>query len=467
MQPNFSRTVLARLPLAEAVLSLWLWITAKPPLDDLFQLYRGRCYEAKISFALMVQLIADALLQHGGSGRQSFARSRAAGELPATIQAAYQKLSRLPLPLTEAFLADSTQRLIAAAPPVALGTIPRSLRSFVPIAVDGKVVKRVPKRLLPLWHARAGVLGGKALVALDLTRGLAVALATDPDGETNDAKLVPGLVPQVQKLYEDEVVLWLGDRQFCDLNQTEQFTAGGHHFVVRYHSKVGFQRDGTRPVRCGTDTQGRSWQEEWGWLGTVGHKKRRYVRRITLERTGQEPIILVTDLVNEEEYPASDLLALYLMRWGIERVFQQITEVFHLDHLIGTTPEGTLFQLAFCLLIYNVIQVVRGYVAVAEKRAPETISIELLFDDVQRDLVALHEVLDVAEITELFTTVPTAARVRQQLTMLLGNVWTDLWIKAPSRKRQPPHTKTKGQHTSVYRLLNRHRQQQLKLHPTG
>jgi hypothetical protein len=467
MQPNFSRIVLARLPLAEAVLSLWLWITAKSPLDALFQQYRGRCYEAKISFALIVQLIADALLQHGGSGRQSFARSRAAGELPASIQAAYQKLSRLPLPLTEAFLSDSTQRLIDAAPPVALQTIPASLGSLVPIAVDGKVVKRVPKRLKALWHARGGVLGGKALVALDLARGLAVALATDPDGETNDAKLVPCLVPQVQKLYADEVILWLGDRQFCDLNQTEQFTAAGDHFVVRYHSKVGFHRDGTRPVGCGTDTQGRCWHEEWGWLGTAGHKKRRYVRRITLDRDGQEPILLVTDLVDEKAYPASDLLALYLMRWGIERVFQKITEVFHLEHLIGTTPEGTLFQLAFCLLIYNVIQVVREYVAVAARREPETISVELLFDDVQRDLVALHEVLDVSEITELFALVPTAASMRQQLTRLLGNVWTDRWIKAPSRKRQPPPSKTKGQHTSVYRLLNQHRQQKLKVHPTG
>lgn len=467
MPLNFSRTVLDRLPLAEAVLSLWLWITAKSHLDALFQQYRGRCYEDKISFALIVQLIADALLQHGGSGRQSFARSRADGELPASIQAAYQKLSRLPLPLGEAFLADSTQRLRDVAPPVAWETIPVSLRAMVPMALDGKVVKGVPKRLKPLWQARGGVLGGKALVALDLAQGLAVALATDPDGETNDAKLVPSLVPKVQKLYEDQVLLWVGDRQFCDLNQTEQFTADGHHFVVRYHSKVGFHRDDSRPVRSGTDTQGRSWQEEWGWLGTAGHKKRRYVRRITLARDGQESIILVTDLLDAEVYPASDLLGLHLMRWGIERVFQKITEVFHLEHLIGTTPEGTLFQLAFCLLIYNVIQVVRGYVAVAAQRAAETISVELLFDDVQRDLVALHEVLDVPEITALFAPVPTAASVRQQLTQLLAKVWTDRWIKAPSQKRPPPPTKTKGQHTSVYRLLNSHRQQASNIRPTG
>jgi DDE family transposase len=467
MEANFNRTVLSRLPLAEAVLSLWLWITTKSQLDALFEQHRGRCYEDKIAFALVVQLIADALLQHGGSGRQSFTRSREAGELPATIQAAYQKLSRLPLPLSEAFLAESTQRLIAVAPPVALTTIPASLRALVPIAVDGKVVKKVPKRLKPLRSARGGILGGKALVALDLARGLAVALATDPDGETNDAKLVPSLVPQVQKLYEGEIILWLGDRQFCDLNQTEQFTAGHHHFLVRYHSKVGFHRDETRAVRSGKDKDGRPWREEWGWLGAAGHKKRRYVRRITLERPGDKPIILVTDLVDEERYPANDLLALYLLRWGIERVFQKITEVFHLEHLIGTTPAGTLFQLAFCLLIYNVIQVVREYVAVAAQREPETISVELLFDDVERDLVALHEVLQVPEITALFASVPTAASVRQQLTRLLAQVWTDRWIKAPNRKRQPPPTKTKRQHTSVYRLLNQHRHQQLKVQPTG
>jgi len=62
MEPNFNRTVLSRLPLAEAVLSVWLWITEKSYLDCLFQNHRGRCYEDKISFALVVHLIADALL---------------------------------------------------------------------------------------------------------------------------------------------------------------------------------------------------------------------------------------------------------------------------------------------------------------------------------------------------------------------------------------------------------------------
>ena len=74
----------------------------------------------------------------------------------------------------------------------------------------------------------------------------------------------------------------------------------------------------------------------------------------------------MTDLIDADAVPAADLLAVYLARWGIERVFQQITEVFSLRRLIGSTPQATVFQAAFCLLLYNMVQVVRGYIAAAQ-----------------------------------------------------------------------------------------------------
>src|SRR5207253_8639177 len=129
--------------------------------------------------------------------------------------------------------------------------------------------------------------------------------------------------------------------------------------------------------------------------------RRRYVRRVTLHRDGEEDIILVTDLLDAAACPAEDLLALYLARWGIERVFQQITEVFHLNRLIATTPAGTLFQLSFCLLLYNMIQVVRAYVAVGQQRPVETISTELLFIDVTKQVVALNELVAAERVVEL------------------------------------------------------------------
>jgi IS4 transposase len=97
---------------------------------------------------------------------------------------------------------------------------------------------------------------------------------------------------------------------------------------------------------------------EWGWLGAVKQGcRRRYVRRITLERPGEEEVALLTDLLDAELWPATDLLSVYLTRWQIENVFQAITEVFALRHLMGCTARATVFQASLCLLMYNVLQV--------------------------------------------------------------------------------------------------------------
>ena len=51
---------LARLPLAEATLTLWQFIGNDDALDGLYERHRGRTYERKITFPLMAQLVRDA-----------------------------------------------------------------------------------------------------------------------------------------------------------------------------------------------------------------------------------------------------------------------------------------------------------------------------------------------------------------------------------------------------------------------
>jgi hypothetical protein len=460
MQQDFDREVLSRLPLAEGVLSLWQFTCDDEHLNALYDHHRGCTYQKKITFPLMVHLVRDALLQPEGSGHQSFRHAREDGTLQAALSSTYDKLAHLPLAVSEAFLAEGADRLRQVLPDTPSGAdpLPASLADFEVLILDGKVVKRVPRRLKPARQRKGGLLGGKGLAALDLRSGLVVALATDPDGEANDARLVPDLLPQVRARVSGPR-LWVADRQFCDLTQTAAFTeAEGDHFLVRYHPKVHFCPDAQRPVEQGQDEQGRAYEQEGGWLGCEGNKKRRYVRRITLHRVGEEDVILVTDLLDAVLYPAVDLLAAYLSRWGIERVFQQITEVFHLNRLIATTPQGTLFQLAFCLLLYNMIQVVRGYVAVGQDRAVETISTELLFKDVTKQLVALNELVAAEQIVALLPVAVSATRLRQRLRKLLAGVWSECWVKAKPKKRTPPPTKkSKRDHTSVFRLLQTHR----------
>jgi Transposase DDE domain len=454
MEAEFAREILSRLPLAEAVWSLWRWVADPLFLLSVFARHRGQGYEKEISFAMLVQLIADALLEHHGSGKKSFARAREEGLLTASVQAVYQKLGRIPLGLSEAWLAESTARLRPVYPEASCLPLAPALRDLEVIIVDGKAIKGVAKRLKPLRRRRGGVLGGKALVALELRSGVVVAMATHADGETNEAKLVPALLPQVRE-YVRGKRLWVADRQFCDLTQPAAFAQADDHCLVRYHPKTPFCPDPTHPAYRGQDAQGRVWEQDWGWLGSEKSKQRRFMRRVTLYRPGEETIFLLTDLLDATLFPATDLFDLYLARWSIERVFQQITEVFHLQTLIGTTPQGTVFQFAFCVVLYNMVQVVRAYVATAQARPVPTISTELLFDDVHRQLVALTELVPVERIELVVPILPTEEALRAQLTRLLATIWTTRWLKQPTKKRTAaaPRTPIRGNQTSVFRLV--------------
>src|SRR5262245_23497039 len=463
MEAEFAHEVLSRLPLAEAVVSLWRWVADPLFLLSVFAGPRGTGYEKENSVGVVVQLIADALLEHQGSGKKSFERGQEQGVLTASVQAVYQKLGRIPLGLSEAWLAESTARLQPVYAEAAYLPLAPALRDLEVIIVDGKAIKRVAKRLKPLRGRKGGVLGGKALVALELRSGMVVAIATHADGETNEAKLVPALLPQVRAQVRGRR-LWVADRQFCDLTQPAAFGQAGDHCLVRYHPKTPFFADAVHPVERGQDAQGRVWEQDWGWFGSEKSKQRRLLRRLTLYRPGEETIILLTDLLDATLFPATDLLDLYLARWSIERVFQQITEVFHLQTLIGTTPQGTVFQFAFCVLLYNMVQIVQAYVATAQARPVLTLSTELLFDDVHRQLVAFTELVPPEQGEPLFPVLPTEAELRARLTLLLATIWTNRWLKQPTTKRKPPAPRApiRGNQTSVFRLVAAYHKQRVK-----
>lgn len=452
---GFSCEVLSRLPLADAVLSLCSYALDADHLQEIFDAHRGRSYEDVLTFPAMVNIICDALLEHEGSGRQAMIRAEEREELEATKQAAYGKLRRIPISLSNGFLARTTDRLREVFPQEAACRLPASLRHLDVVAIDGKKIKRAAKRLKVARGYSGTPLGGKALAALDLRTGLVVAMNAHLDGETNDAPLVADLLPQVRQRLPKRR-LWIADRQFCDLTQPHNFRQEDDEFLVRYHSKTHFHRDSDVPIRKGKDSQGRRYLEEWGWLGKPGGKKSLYVRRITLFRKNDEDVILVTSLLDADKYPATHLMDAYLGRWGIENVFQQVTEVFHLERLISSTPQGTIFQFSFCLFLYNLIHVTRGYLAEAQQRKPDTISSEMVFYDVHRQLISLTELAERESVIEYFQTPCTTEELIEHVRALLADLWHDRWIKSPKKKKPPKPKSTtviNGGHTSLYRII--------------
>jgi hypothetical protein len=454
---GFDQEVCRRLPLAEAAMRMLDYVCNEEFLKSVFAEHHGRSYEDVITFAVLVQLMSDALLEYEGSGRQAFERAREAGDLEATTRAAYGKISRLPLSLSLGLLAATVVRLKELYPQaMAENAAPASLRNLEVVYHDGKTIKHVAKRLKVLRQYLGKLLGGKLVVSQSLRTGMALCMAADEDGESGESKLLPEAVGQVRACLSGPI-LHVADRGFCDLKQATLLTEGEDHFLVRWNRKVHFHRDSSQPIVTGVDAAGRTYREDWGWIGKAQDSRRRYVRRMRLQRgPGEEDIDLLTDLVDAVAYPAVDLLQVYLGRRGIECMFQQVTEVFHLKSLIGSSPRATVFQASFCFLLYNVIQVMRAYIAEGQELTPKEISSENLFEDVHRQLTAWTEMLDTAATVDLMSTTWTAPQVVRRLRTLLHDQWSELWRKAKNKGAPAPHPKKKypkGGHTSVYRVL--------------
>jgi Transposase DDE domain len=453
--------LLDQLPVAEA--SWLLWHEVLPDaLQTIYDTYRGASYQRCFSFGQLVHLVNDALTRHQGHAHKTLVHHADSEHCPASEPAFYGKLRRLPIPLSEGFLADGALRLRPWLPKQPHRPLPSSLQAFRVLIFDGKTLKHAAKRLKPQRQRAGRALGGKALVVLEPATGLIVGMVASPDGHTNEAKLVPQLLPQVRQRLSGPN-LWVGDQGFGDLAQVRRCTEGGDHCVLRLHPKSQFTPDPTPPARNGVDALGRAWTEEIGQL----HSKRegtQIMRRLTLARPGQKNLVLITDLLDAAAYPANDLLDLYRVRWGIETVFQTVSEVFHLKHLIGSHPQAIIFQASLCMLYYNVLQVLRGLAAQTQQRPTQDVSTHNLFSDLQHELIALYRLAQPDDIVAcLRERAASLVDLRAYLLERLGRAWTSLWVKAPPKKRhlpKPKHKRGEPAHFSSHRVLEEYKKTQ-------
>lgn len=455
----FSATVLSKVPLADAVWRLLHFSLADSWLDDLWQRRRGRCYEQVVKFSTMARLVGDALTQHSGSGRQAFERGKESSTLPVSITSAYEKLGHLPLPLSEALLEEGTRRLqeiLPVKPAVEPFPLAACWKGYEVFGADGKAIKHVKRLLKPLRGLQAGILGARASVALNMRTGMAVSMAGHLDGEAGEGSLTERLLPSMAAAAGDKPWVVVLDRLYCNLNFPRLVLAAGGHFVIRYCSKTHFIADPARPAQESRGRRGQPIVQEWGQLGRSAGPQRLYVRRITLHLSDGREISVITDLLDEAIYPAEDLLATYRKRWGLERVFHQITDVFSLRNLIGSLPPAMLFQLSFCLLLYNALQVLRAHLAFHQRCEAEKISNEKLFYDLRRELISVDELVETPCLLRLLGEEPKANELRAYLKKNLSGIWSERWWKAPSSGgggHKKVKTRVLGNHTSTYRVL--------------
>jgi hypothetical protein len=476
---DFERELMRRSPLAACVLETCDFIFDDAFLRSVWDEHRGRCYEDVLKFEDFLRLMRDALVNHGGSAHRVFVGLERDGAQPCDESNFYRKLARTPVALSRALLREGTQRLRQLLPEPAAEPVvdlPHCFDGYTLVVGDGKRIKDAAKRLAPTRGYAGKLLGAKALVALELRSGLALAMSDSLDGLTNDVPLVPELMAQLHQVVAGPMLsVW--DRQFDDVATMRHFAQrGGDAFVVRAK-----QQDAVFTVESaveGTDGQGRRVLDEIGLLGQG--KKQMRVRRVTLFRSSgnkgavdtkknrkgkggakanaddgaEDDVVLLTDLLDREAFPAADLLALYKHRWGIEQLFQQVTETFSLSHLIGSSPKAVLLQFAYCLLLYNLMQLIKIYVARDGAVLASVVSMFYLFNDVKKELSAWAYHTDGAWPR----TRRNAVQMKGRLAELLEGSWHPVaYTKASDkkpRKKPKPKPLLRGGHSSVQRLLD-------------
>ena len=471
---DFARRLMRRSPLAACVLETCDFIFDNAFLRSIWDQHRGRCYEDVLTFEDFLRLTRDALVNHGGSAHQLFVDLERDGDEPCDESNFYRKLARTPVALSRALLREGSQRLRQLLPESAKPVVelPDCFDRFTLVVGDGKKIKDAAKRLAPTRGYRGKLLGAKTLVALDLRSGMALAMSDSLDGMTNDVPLVPELMTQLHQIVE-QPMLTVWDRQFDDVATMRRFCQrDGDAFVVRTK-----QKDAIFIVESAvesTDEQGRRVLDEIGTLGQ-GDKQMR-VRRITLFRGSskknvgaksnkknkggtktnaeeEDDVVLLSNLLDRAAYPAVDLLELYKHRWGIEQLFQQVTETFSLSHLIGSSPKATLLQFAYCLLLYNLMQLIKIYVAKDGEVLASVVSMFYLFNDVRKELSAWAYHTNGAWPR----TRRDAGEMKARLGKLLRGSWNPIaYTKASDknpRKKPKPKPLLRGGHSSVQRLL--------------
>jgi hypothetical protein len=446
----FQRELMRRSPLAASVLEISDFIFDDQLLDSIYSRFRGRCYEDVLRFGDFLRLMRDALVRQHGSAHKLFVELEADDANPVDESNFYRKLARTPVKVSRALLRECTGRL-AELMPAPVATLPVCFDEYEVLAGDGKKIKNAAKRLKLTRGYSGKLLGAKALVAVNLRSGLAVAMSDSLDGQTNDVPLVPELMEQLRQLIP-RPILSIWDRQFDDVRTLRRLSArAGDAFVTRTRQCNTFAVESCVKSR---DEKGRTVLDE---IGTMGRRKQTMrVRRVTLmrEEEGEENVVLVTNLLDRETFSAANLLELYRRRWGIEQVFQQVTETFSLSHLIGSAPKAVLLQFSYCLLLYNLMQVIKAYVADDGGVLAMVVSMNYLFSDVRKELEAWAYHAGGVPWPRQHR---EAAAMCQRLRELLKGAWnakkyTKAWDKKPRGK---PRKKLRlhGGHTSVQRLL--------------
>lgn len=167
--------------------------------------------------------------------------------------------------------------------------------------------------------------------------------------------------------------------------------------------------------------------------------------RVRVEQRGfrTQEIIVVTTLLDVEQYPAAAIAQLYRRRWQAELNLRSLKIVLQMDHLRCKTPHRVRNEFFMHLVAYNLIRQTLAAAAAATNKEPWTISFKGALQTIDHWLPTLH----------------TSVSVEDWCTAVLAAIATHCVDNRPDRF-EPRVLKRRGK---TYSLMNKPRAEYKKL----
>lgn len=152
----------------------------------------------------------------------------------------------------------------------------------------------------------------------------------------------------------EEDIVYVFDKGYCDYNWWWSINQKNAFFVSRLKVNAAIRIEQELEIKENTAILSDE-LFRFSNLSPRGGKKNLYTslaRRVSVEREGKPPLILVTNLLNE---PAEVIAELYKSRWAVELFFKWIKQRLKIKKFLGKSENAVKIQLITAIIAYVLV----------------------------------------------------------------------------------------------------------------
>ena len=437
-------------PITVMVRSTLEYALAPATIDAIFAKSAVRQREGELLFSSVVNLLALVVWRQRDSVRAGYIQARE--EFEVSVESVYNKLNGTEMEVCRALVRDTVAKFVQVAD--ALGAHDKPLlRGFHTRIIDGNHLTSTDHRLKPLRTTRSGPLPGQALAVLDPDRMLIVDLFACGDGEAQERRMFPEVIPSAQA--ND---LWIADRNFCTTRFLFGLARRLAYFVIRQHKSTLSWEKETKAKKIGRCETGVIYEQK---LYLLDGDDVLIVRRITVQldkptRSGETEVNVLTNL-SPSDANAAKVADLYLRRWTIENAFQEVEQSLRSEINTLGYPGAALLGFSIAVLTYNILSLVKWAIVHehAEQIERQQISAYYLAGAVKSDHGGMLIALPKEEWVERFSSL-TPSAFAKHLRDCARHVRVDAYrknVRGPKKPRPPRSSGRINHHVSTAILL--------------